>query len=67
MPKESKLESSRIMSPRSGELPIPSMSAIRKVMRSEDLLEGRRDLMILHGKEEYRLRVTRNGKLILTK
>ena len=67
MLKESKLKSSINVSPRSGELPISSMSAIRKVMRSEDLLEGRRDLMILHGKEEYRLRVTRNGKLILTK
>ncbi len=31
------------------------------------LLEGRRDLIILHNADEYRLRVTSNGKLILTK
>jgi hemin uptake protein HemP len=32
-----------------------------------DLLRGRRELIILHNADEYRLRVTSNGKLILTK
>ena len=31
------------------------------------LLDGRRELIILHNADEYRLRVTSNGKLILTK
>lgn len=36
-------------------------------IRLEDLLRGCREAIILHGPEEYRLRLTRNGKLILTK
>jgi hemin uptake protein HemP len=35
--------------------------------RSEDLLQGGRQLRILHGGEEYRLVLTRNNKLILQK
>ena len=38
-----------------------------RCVRSEDLLEGRRDVLIQHGKEVYRLSHTRSGKLILTK
>lgn len=34
---------------------------------SARLLQGRRELLIRHGSEYYRLRHTRNGKLILTK
>jgi hemin uptake protein HemP len=37
------------------------------VMRSEELLQGRRELWIEHGEEMYRLRLTRAGKLYLTK
>jgi hemin uptake protein HemP len=33
---------------------------------SEVLLAGRGELVIEHGDREYRLRLTRNGKLILT-
>jgi hemin uptake protein HemP len=36
-------------------------------LRSEDLLGGQREILIIHAQEVYRLRVTRNGKLILTK
>jgi hemin uptake protein HemP len=36
-------------------------------VRSEDQLEGRREVLIRHGKECYRLTHTRSGKLILTK
>jgi hemin uptake protein HemP len=32
-----------------------------------DLLEGRREAIIVHNGEEYRLRVTSRDKLILTK
>jgi hemin uptake protein HemP len=31
------------------------------------LLDGAREVRLFHGKEEYRLRLTRNNKLILTK
>ena len=34
---------------------------------SEDLFGGTRELIIRHGREEYRLRITRANKLILTK
>lgn len=34
---------------------------------SECLLQGQREVLIRHGAECYRLRHTRNGKLILTK
>lgn len=36
-------------------------------VRSEELLQGRREILIAHSDEVYRLRLTRNGKLILTK
>lgn len=34
---------------------------------SQRLLQGRREVLIRHGGETYRLRHTRNDKLILTK
>lgn len=37
------------------------------VVRSDELLKGRREILISHCQEVYRLRLTRNGKLILTK
>ena len=36
-------------------------------MTSDNLLAGQRELVIEHGTEEYRLRITSKGKLILTK
>jgi hemin uptake protein HemP len=33
----------------------------------QTLLRGGREAILLHGTEEYRLRLTSNGKLILTK
>jgi hemin uptake protein HemP len=38
-----------------------------RTLRSAALLGAGREIVILHGGEAYRLRVTRNGKLILTK
>jgi hemin uptake protein HemP len=34
---------------------------------ADALFRGRRELIILHNADEYRLRATSNGKLILTK
>ena len=39
----------------------------RHTVRSSDLFQGAKELVIRHGSEEYRLRITRTGKLILTK
>jgi len=39
----------------------------QRVLQSEALLSGRREVLINHGGEIYSLRHTRNGKLILTK
>ena len=38
-----------------------------KCVRSEDLLQGDREVVILHNEEAYRLLVTKNNKLILQK
>jgi len=35
-------------------------------VRSDALLGSRKELVIVHNQREYRLRVTQNGKLILT-
>lgn len=37
------------------------------VVSSAELLAGKRELLIQHGDDIYRLRITRNGKLILHK
>lgn len=37
------------------------------VLNSNDLLQGRNEVMIRHDGQDYRLRVTRQNKLILTK
>ncbi len=38
-----------------------------RVISSEDILSGNSEILIRHGSEIYRLRLTRAGKLILTK
>ncbi len=38
-----------------------------RTIGSEELLQGHREVLILHAGETYRLRLTRNGKLILNK
>lgn len=49
----------------------PTRSAPRpeplKTFDSQDLLQGADQIVITHGEYEYRLRVTRNQKLILHK
>ena len=37
------------------------------IIRSESLFGGEREVLILHAGEVYRLRLTKNGKLLLTK
>jgi hemin uptake protein HemP len=38
-----------------------------RTIASDDLMAGERVIIIRHGKDEYRLRVTASDKLILTK
>jgi len=45
----------------------PSSSTAPKQVKSGVLFEGAQELRIDHHGQEYRLRQTRNGKLILTK
>ncbi|NEU12391.1 hemin uptake protein HemP [Methylobacterium sp. BTF04] len=40
---------------------------IEAVITSAVLMDGRREVVIVHGGERYRLRITANDKLILTK
>lgn len=37
------------------------------ILSSRDLLAGHREVIIQHGKEQYRLRLTNSNKLILVK
>ena len=45
----------------------PAQSKPVKKIALRDLLEGAREAVLLHDGAEYRLRLTSNGKLILTK
>ena len=45
----------------------PCALALDHVIDSRDLLRGHAEIVIHHGGDRYRLRHTRNGKLILTK
>jgi hemin uptake protein HemP len=57
------------LSPRSIPRPAlpPPMPASARCVSSHALLAGERELVIQHQGSEYHLRLTRNGKLILTK
>lgn len=45
--------------------PIERFPASRRI-ESRDLFDGRKELVIVHDGRDYRLRITQNGKLILT-
>lgn len=45
----------------------PASSILAQPLDSQQLLQGRRELQILHQGQIYRLQQTRQGKLILTK
>jgi hemin uptake protein HemP len=54
---------------RTPELPgaVPQQIGDRLVFRTEDLFHDRREIWFEHGNDQYRLRITAAGKLILTK
>ncbi|MEG1971435.1 MAG: hemin uptake protein HemP [Burkholderiaceae bacterium] len=43
------------------------VSAVADALPSQQLFRGRREVVIRHAGEDYRLRITRLNKLILTK
>lgn len=43
-----------------------SKPLVGRAISSGELFAGRREIVILHNGREYRLRMTRSGKLILT-
>lgn len=45
----------------------PQVVGDRLIYRTEDLFQDRREIWFEHGNEQYRLRITAAGKLILTK
>jgi hemin uptake protein HemP len=45
----------------------PAEGATTTTYLSEALLQGQREVLIRHGEEVYRLRLTKQGKLILYK
>lgn len=62
-----------LTSPPAYTVPAPQRSSIAPIVAStpevdsDRLLQGQREVLIRHGNECYRLRHTRNDKLILTK
>jgi len=45
----------------------PAAEGAPREIRAEDLLDGQRQVVIVHDDKRYRLVLTRNGKLILQK
>ena len=40
---------------------------LKQIFRSQDLFQGKREIIIEHAEEHYRLLITKSGKLILNK
>lgn len=49
------------------EATVPMPPQVPAEVSSKSLLRGQREITILHGGDRYRLRITANDKLILTK
>jgi hemin uptake protein HemP len=47
--------------------PPPRSSGEPRRVKVSELLEGEREAILEHGGQDYRLRITASGKLILTK
>jgi hemin uptake protein HemP len=45
----------------------PTLRPQRQRVKTIDLMQGAREVIIVHEEEEYILRITKSGKLILTK
>ncbi len=47
--------------------PPPATAGRPRRLKVSELLDGEREAILEHGGQDYRLRITANGKLILTK
>lgn len=47
--------------------PIEKPAPEKRRLPAQEILRGQQEVVIVHAGGEYRLRVTKNGKLILTK
>jgi hemin uptake protein HemP len=47
--------------------PVSGAAGRKPRIKSERLFDGSSEIVIVHRDEEYSLRITKNGKLILTK
>jgi hemin uptake protein HemP len=47
--------------------PLDRPPARPRLLRVSELLQGEREVILEHDSQDYRLRITANGKLILTK
>jgi len=45
----------------------PPSSVVTQNVTTHELMQGKKELVITHNDQRYMLRITRNGKLILTK
>ncbi len=61
------LDKQKALSPRAGGASQLGDVLTMRSITSDELFAGRRELAIEHNGEEYRLRITSKGKLILTK
>ncbi len=53
--------------PKEAEPPPPRPAGETRRIKVSELLAGRREAILEHGGQDYRLRITASGKLILTK
>ncbi len=54
-------------SPEAAAPPAWTEAPVHRSISSDDLMAGERVVIIQHGADEYRLRITAAGKLLLTK
>ncbi len=45
----------------------PERQESKPILRSEELFQGGKEIIIRHGNEQYRMFITKSGKLILNK
>lgn len=63
MPDKSSRDAGALVRPGASAMPPADV----KVLEADALLAGAREILIAHRGDRYRLRLTQNGKLILTK
>jgi len=60
-------EEARVIAPHEADAAGDPASSQLRMVDSHEVMAGQRLIVIRHGSEQYRLQITRKGKLILTK